>query len=892
MMLTHSALEVNAEGAVEWAATHPGWFIFPGRLTWDDEGRYWKKVPLVRWTAMSSTDPDEIRSMWEAVGGTACVFVACAPSNIWCLDMDNDLPDDDAGREWKDILDAVEISRGTLVLQSSTRSRPHYIWKQGKDWVAEGRWLAGDVKSSGIIVISNLPPLVDAPVAVAPQALLDKLRLGRPKGSHGRGACSKEEMWDWLTTTPDPEDLLLDTVSGDKFLDAIIRQLADKIDAGAHRRMAVLDSVFQAAIEAEAGCYPAEFAYTALKDAYREWREVDTGDKGWTRSREVDFDLMWQSLIPSLKAGDHNDKIAETRSAALDRYGMWLDTDAEIEDLIRSILDAADSFDPDADPDDPDADPDSGPDVPAKTVKTAIDNSDDQFVASYNLPPHTNNTNNTSNISNTSPPPNVDANGEIISPAPVTEVLDPDNWGVPATAAAASKKPLKPGPPEIHEGAFWGPHGDLVEALRGKTESADVGILGGLLAFSGACMAGKAHFKVGVDRHGPNDYFLNIGQSSAARKSTGANLVEHGVFYDEDRMTGVGGMFLPRKVSGIASGEKMIHIWDPIMSDDKVEEWPERRVIMIEQEASVVWKRARRDGAVLSDVFCKTWDQSDLATHAVTSGSITLTADKHLMGFIGCSTMHVAVAAAKAGDGADAKSGFANRFVWLYLPDSFVDLPFGSDLPADAVRRYQDRLGLFDGSLAAIGSVGFGVRADWAPDAREKWASVYGDLKRNKGAAGFIEGMLSRAESHVLRMALNYWLAAGGDPTAVGMGALDAALAVWAYSKASVEFIFGGSTGDKDADNLVAELETRGGWATMEELRAEMNKNSLAGLVKMSVNSGVIVAGNITSGGRPGRPARAIALTEWHRDGRLAPVSSGIGRSRGTPLGAVRWDCD
>jgi len=853
MMLMHSALELDAEGAVEWAALHPGYYIFPGRMVWDDEEGKWFKRPLVRWTARASNKPDEIRTMWTEVGGTAVVCVACAPSNLWVLDQDTDLPTDAVGDEWRAILEAVRISRGTLVLKSCTRGAPHYVFKQGADWVAEGVWLGGEVKSSGMIVISSHEPIVDAPVAVAPKALLDKLKLGRTKGGYGLGACSKEEMWDWLTTTPDAEDLLLDLTSGEKFLDAVLRGMDDKIDGGAHRRMACLDSVFQAAIEATAGAYPAEHAYAAVKEAYRHHRESrgDVGEKGWTRSREVDFDLMWQSLIPAIKAGKHDEKIEATRKGILDRYGMWMDSDEEVDELIATILDAEGAITSPVDSDPPETG--GGTSEPAPTVPAAPAGPEPEFDPTLGW--------------------DWSGEGEEVPTAGSAPIIDP-----PVMAAEA----------------FWGPHGDLIDALRGRTESAEVGVLGALLAFSGAALAGRAHFKVGVDVHGPNDYFLNIGVSSAARKSTALSLVEKGVFYDEARIAVMGpvaSIYLPRKVSGIASGERLIKVWEPYITEEdgvKVTIEPERRVLMIEQEASIVWKRADRESSVLADVFCKAWDQSDLATHSVTSGSTSLAADKHLMGFIGCSTLHVAVQAAKKSDGADAKSGFANRFVWLYLPDSGIDLPFGSALPEEAVRRYQEKLGLFDGSLASIGDSGFGVQAGWAPDAAEKWAAVYGAIKRNKGSAGFIESMLSRAESHVLRMALNYWLVSGGDPRKVGIQALDAALAVWEYAKKSTEYIFGSSTGNKEADNLIAELESRGGWATMDELKFDLNKNSIAGLIKTGISNGAITEGHLKIG-RAGRPPKAYAVTEWLKNGKLASVSAGAGRGRGTPLEAIAW---
>lgn len=874
-MLTHTALEVDAEGAVAWAAAHPGWYIFPGKLVPDETGTRLLKKPLARWTAEATKDPDEIRALWRKyVGdGTAVVCVACSPSNIWVLDQDRDLPDDEVGREWAEILDAIRVSRSTLVLRSCTKARPHYVFRQGAEWVAESTWLAGDVKAAGIIFISASEPIVDALPMVAPKRLLEKLKKGRVRGSHGRSACTAEEMWDWLGSTPDPEHLILDAGSGQRFLDAVIAKMDEKIERGEHRRQACLDAVFQAAVEAEAGCYPAETAYHAIKDAYRAHRESrgETGDKGWSRAREADFDLMWKSLIPDIRAGEHDAKIEETRAGAVARYGgdEWLDSDEEINRLMAGILRI-----PLPEPEDGDGAAGAGGVITGVISPPAIDSgSVDTGISSGT------------------------AAGTAGTGTGITDVRsleDPAEWGLAPAEDTPEEKALlaRDDAPTIDEAAFWGPHGELVEAFRGRTESSDVGVLAALLAFSGAALGGKAHFRIGVDVHGPNDYFLNVGVSSAARKSSALSLVEKGVFYDHSRMTGPGAMFLPRRASGYSSGEIMTKIWQPTLEDDgaggKEEIWPERRVMMIEGEASIVWKKAAKDGSVLGDVFCKTWDQADLATHAVTSGSTAIPADRHLMAFLGCSTIHVAVKAVKAGDGTDAKSGFANRFVWIYLPDSGVDLPFGADMPTAAIRRYQDRLGLFDGSLGRLGPPGFGPEAKFAPDAADLWREVYGIVKRDKGSAGFIESMLSRAESHVLRIALNYWLVAGGDPSKVGIEALQAALAVWRYAKASVEFIFAGSTGDRAADDLVAELEIRGGWATLEELRADLNKNTLAGNIKKGMEAGVLMEGVVHTG-KAGRPPRAVCIAEWQRAGRLATTSAGFGGRRGTPLEVVAW---
>ena len=194
---------------------------------------------------------------------------------------------------------------------------------------------------SGFIVISSEPPIVDVGIQVAPKLLLDKLKKARPMSSHGRGIASQGDMWDWLATTPNADDLILPPDVGDRFIDMVISNLHAAVDdKGEHRRQATRDAVFQVAIEAAAGCYPAESAYHAIRDAYRALRESrgEHGDRGWSEMRSRDYDVMWQSLIPAMRADDYADKVDTTREGVLERYPDGAD-DCDVEfmqDLIRS----------------------------------------------------------------------------------------------------------------------------------------------------------------------------------------------------------------------------------------------------------------------------------------------------------------------------------------------------------------------------------------------------------------------------------------------------------------------------------------------------------------------------------------------------------------------------
>lgn len=97
-------------------------------------------------------------------------------------------------------------------------------------------------------------------------------------------------------------------------------------------------------------------------------------------------------------------------------------------------------------------------------------------------------------------------------------------------------------------------------------------------------------------------------------------------------------------------------------------------------------------------------------------------------------------------------------------------------------------------------------------EARELWASEYPRLTGER--AGIKGALCSRAEAHALRLSLMYALLDGAD--AIRVEHLKAALAFWDYCEASVEHVFGGATGDPEADKLLAALAS--GPKTLSEL--------------------------------------------------------------------------
>jgi hypothetical protein len=90
--------------------------------------------------------------------------------------------------------------------------------------------------------------------------------------------------------------------------------------------------------------------------------------------------------------------------------------------------------------------------------------------------------------------------------------------------------------------------------------------------------------------------------------------------------------------------------------------------------------------------------------------------------------------------------------------------------------------------------------------AREIWRNVYPEL--SEGKPGMAGALTARAEAQVMRLATLYAL----TDVAFEIKAehLLAALALWQYCEASVQYIFGSALGDPTCDTILSALEDSG----------------------------------------------------------------------------------
>lgn len=851
---THKALELTTAEAVTWAVDHPGWVIFPGRMVPDGDGGFIKR-PLVKWkedpTATART-PEEVKVLWSRpkVGGKAVVCVACQPSGLFILDEDSD-PEDSPDKPWKTVLEMVRTGRTTLVLRSGIKGRPHYVFRQpiSGDPVAEGKWEFGDVKSSGMVMLSSHEPIVDVPVAEAHPNILALLKR-RPAGLYSgvRGIASDEDLNNWLDSTQG----LLSEDAQRSFLDKAVEKLIKNVDKGEHRRQAALAAVYHCAMEAAAGCYSARAAYERIQDEYERFREGDSKpSKRWTPARQRDYENMWGSLVPEFRAGDHDTDIEEIQAriaeAVVEEWSADLDeaVASDLEEWIESLP----------------AGPD--PELPAEESLG--------FNVAAPVSTPTSNNGKAPRAGETShPTPKTPLTRG--SPAPPTHHgdYDPSRHGW---------RPIESLPLTLHEDAYWGVHGEFIEKARPHTEASDPGLLAVALACCGTWFSQTAHFNIGNAPHGPNLFIICAGDTAVTRKTTSLQVVKP--VYFPDSLTAPGAsIHPPRDFSGIASGERLIHMWEPIMVEqfdpgtgttEMVPAMPEARVLWSEGEVSVLFKRSAREGATLTETVCALWDQGELQHYARTASDVRVGPEAYRVGMIGLTT--VSQLRKHLNDEA-VGSGLGNRFLWFHLADTGAgrDQPWGGSVPEKLRDDYRTAL-----DLGRATSANHMVTFD--NDARDLWLSLYSDIKRgHSGTNLLVDALLSRNAAQILRLALNYHLANGGTVRApigtpigapapvVGVKALKAAIAVWDYNRASVMSIFGGMSGDPDIDEIVNYLKQNQGygWAKVMDIRVMGRKNTA---IDRGVKLGVLRKGVLAT---RGRPSPIVGVREWIEKGKLS----------------------
>jgi len=96
-----------------------------------------------------------------------------------------------------------------------------------------------------------------------------------------------------------------------------------------------------------------------------------------------------------------------------------------------------------------------------------------------------------------------------------------------------------------------------------------------------------------------------------------------------------------------------------------------------------------------------------------------------------------------------------------------------------------------------LGIVPTPLTMKWSEEAKKEWCKFYKGVDTSTG-------MYEKAEAHVLRLPIMYAIL--DLSTMIESVHLEAAKAVWDYNVRSIQWAFGGTTGDKLADRIIFAL--------------------------------------------------------------------------------------
>jgi hypothetical protein len=389
-------------------------------------------------------------------------------------------------------------------------------------------------------------------------------------------------------------------------------------------------------------------------------------------------------------------------------------------------------------------------------------------------------------------------------------------------------------PEPLNRLAYQGLAGEIARTVEPHTESDPIAILAQSLIVFGNIIGRGPHFRVEADRHYTNENSVIVGETSKGRKGTSDGIVLSLFALMSHAFSQQWAS--ERVKSGLSSGEGVTyHVRD---ATDKEEGVSDKRLFVRETEFGSVLRVLERQGNTLSPVIRQAWDSGNLAiltknnplkatnAHISISGHITAAELKHYLYDV------------------EIFNGLANRFLWFCVKRSKV-LPEGGrfhELDMSGLK------GKIQNAIEFARSVGEVRRDDGA---REIWIQTYPDL--SEGKPGMSGSVLSRAEAHVMRLAVIYSLM--DLSCTIRREHLLAALALWEYAEASVKFIFGDRMGDAVADRIYDALGDSSEGLTRTEIRDMFDRHEkrerIDDAITLLVRYRKVVLVKEETGGRP-----------------------------------------
>lgn len=380
-----------------------------------------------------------------------------------------------------------------------------------------------------------------------------------------------------------------------------------------------------------------------------------------------------------------------------------------------------------------------------------------------------------------------------------TVVAQTPLWEPIPVAGNASQANVKSKWPVLRDAALYGLAGDIVHAIEPHTEADRAALLINTLVCFGSAAGHTAHALAEGHRHTLNLFAVVVGDTAKGRKGSSLGRVKQ-LFAIVDPQ-----WRKEKIVSGLSSGEGCIYsVRDGVDKHGKEDQAKDggiddKRLLVIEEEFASVLKMMTRQGNTLSTTIREAWDSGDL--RVMTKNNPIAATDAHIsiIGHITSDELRRYLSKTEEGN------GFANRFLWVCSKRSKV-LPDGGGTPefGDAVEHLHKALSFARNHSTPIN------RDDAA---RALWHDVYELL--SDGKPGLLGAVTSRAEAQVLRLSTLY--AVMDCSPLVRREHLEAALALWEYTEASAEYIFGEAavsfdkgTANEDAAKILVALKEAG----------------------------------------------------------------------------------
>lgn len=411
-----------------------------------------------------------------------------------------------------------------------------------------------------------------------------------------------------------------------------------------------------------------------------------------------------------------------------------------------------------------------------------------------------------------------------------------------------------PDPIGVH--ARHGLAGEILSAIEPHSEADPAALLIQFLTAFGNIIGRSACFLVESTSHHTNLFAIIVGETAKSRKGTSWGRI-HALYKEIDSEWAT-----RRVTSGLSTGEGLIwHVRDaggkkrppapkkgngwfnlPAPTDEGVND---KRLLVTEEEFSLVLRVIERQGATLSPVIRDAWDSGNLSSLTKNSPGRATGAHISIVGHITRQELLRYLTETESGN------GFGNRFLWLCARRSKC-LPDGGALNLKTLEPILKRLR----DAISFARSTEGLRRD--RNAQKRWHEVYPQL--TEAPLGLLGSMTSRAEAQVLRLSMIYALL--DRSSLIRIEHLEAALAVWTYCAASALYIFDDAIGLPDADLILEALRQHPAGLTRTQISACLGRhrdaNQIENALQSLKNGGLAVASRIETEGRYAEKWRVV----------------------------------